>query len=164
MTLSSFDGSSQPSTFRCTTIINGYLLSTLIDSGSSHSFIHPNKLKHLSLPQPDKYTFQVRVGSGHTLQTGGTLKSVQFSIQEVDFEECLRGRPGHGHLNEQLHVLIEAESPANLVDAKLEQAKEIIEELIVPVVCFLHTSDHEMPTLSTLLVLFLVESQNGWVG
>lgn len=55
------------------------------------------------------------------------------SIKDPNKEECLRGRPGHGHLNEQLHVLIEAESPANLVDAKLEQAKEIIEELIVPV-------------------------------
>ncbi|GKB56606.1 transposon Tf2-1 polyprotein [Tanacetum coccineum] len=97
MTLS-FDGSSQPSTFRCTAIINGHLLSTLIDSGSSHSFIHPkpNKLKHLSLPQPDNYTFQVHVGSGHTLKTGGTLKSVQFSVQEVDFVTDFHVLPVHG--------------------------------------------------------------------
>lgn len=49
-------------------------------------------------------------------------------------EELLRGRPGYEHLNDALHILIEAELPANIIDAKLMQAQEIIEELLKPVV------------------------------
>lgn len=50
-------------------------------------------------------------------------------------EEKLRGRPGYEHLNDPLHILIEADLPANIVDARLRQAQEIIEELLKPVVC-----------------------------
>lgn len=49
-------------------------------------------------------------------------------------EEKLRGRPGYEHLNEPLHILIEADLPANIVDIRLRQAQEIIEELLKPVV------------------------------
>ncbi|KAL4587850.1 hypothetical protein LXL04_000724 [Taraxacum kok-saghyz] len=55
------------------------------------------------------------------------------SMKDPDKEERLRGRPGHGHLNEPLHVLIEAESPANAVDVPLRQAREIIQDLLKPV-------------------------------
>lgn len=50
-------------------------------------------------------------------------------------EENLRGIPGYEHLNEPLHILIEADLPANIVDIRLRQAQEIIEELLKPVVC-----------------------------
>jgi hypothetical protein len=49
-------------------------------------------------------------------------------------EELLRGRPGFEHLNEPLHILIEAELPVNVVEIRLRQAQEIIEELLKPVV------------------------------
>ncbi|XP_054780861.1 KH domain-containing protein At3g08620 isoform X2 [Prosopis cineraria] len=55
------------------------------------------------------------------------------SIKDPDKEEKLRGRPGYEHLNEQLHILIEADLPANVVDLRLRQAQEIIEELLKPV-------------------------------
>ncbi|KAL7113783.1 hypothetical protein ABFS83_04G077900 [Erythranthe nasuta] len=58
------------------------------------------------------------------------------SIKDADKEESLRGKPGYEHLNEPLHILIEAEAseiPANIVDVRLKQAKEIIEELLKPV-------------------------------
>lgn len=55
------------------------------------------------------------------------------SIKDPDKEESLRGRPGYEHLNDPLHVLIEAELPANVVDLRLRQAQEIIEELLKPV-------------------------------
>ncbi|XP_061367919.1 KH domain-containing protein SPIN1-like [Gastrolobium bilobum] len=55
------------------------------------------------------------------------------SIKDLDKEELLRGRPGYEHLNDPLHILIEAELPANVVDARLRQAQEIIEELLKPV-------------------------------
>ena len=56
---------------------------------------------------------------------------IVFSILK---EEKLRGRPGYEHLNEPLHILIEADLPANIVDIRLRQAQEIIEELLKPVV------------------------------
>ncbi|KAK9279020.1 hypothetical protein L1049_012695 [Liquidambar formosana] len=55
------------------------------------------------------------------------------SIKDPDKEENLRGRPGYEHLNDPLHILIEAELPINIVDMRLRQAKEIIEELLKPV-------------------------------
>ncbi|CAN0876878.1 KH domain-containing protein At2g38610 [Linum grandiflorum] len=48
-------------------------------------------------------------------------------------EDTLRGRPGYEHLSEPLHILIEAELPVNIVDMRLRQAKEIIEEVLRPV-------------------------------
>ncbi|XP_072954591.1 KH domain-containing protein SPIN1-like isoform X1 [Typha angustifolia] len=55
------------------------------------------------------------------------------SIKDPGKEEKLRGRPGYEHLNDPLHILIEAELPANVIDARLRQAQEIIEELLKPV-------------------------------
>ncbi|PNT08596.1 hypothetical protein POPTR_013G159800v4 [Populus trichocarpa] len=55
------------------------------------------------------------------------------SIKDPEKEESLRGRPGYEHLSEQLHILIEAELHANVIDARLRQAQEIIEELLKPV-------------------------------
>ncbi|XP_047322902.1 KH domain-containing protein At2g38610-like [Impatiens glandulifera] len=55
------------------------------------------------------------------------------SIKDPDKEEKLRGRPGYEHLNEPLHILIEADLPANIIDTRLRQSQEIIEELLKPV-------------------------------
>lgn len=60
---------------------------------------------------------------------------LSFFQSLVNFQEDkLRGRPGYEHLNEPLHILIEADLPANIVDIRLRQAQEIIEELLKPVV------------------------------
>ena len=53
-------------------------------------------------------------------------------------EEKLRDKPGYEHLNEHLHVLIEAEqlvTTNNMIDVQLNRAREIIEDLLKPVVC-----------------------------
>ncbi|XP_024981402.1 KH domain-containing protein At3g08620-like [Cynara cardunculus var. scolymus] len=55
------------------------------------------------------------------------------SIKDPDKEEKLRGRPGYEHLNEPLHILIEADLPASVVEIRLRQAHEIIQELLKPV-------------------------------
>ncbi|XP_074587081.1 KH domain-containing protein SPIN1-like isoform X2 [Curcuma longa] len=55
------------------------------------------------------------------------------SIKDPGKEEQMRGRPGYEHLNNPLHILIEAESPANTIDARLRHAHEVIEELLKPV-------------------------------
>ena len=49
-------------------------------------------------------------------------------------EENLRDKPGYEHLSEPLHVLIEAEQPANIIDMQLNYAREMIEDLLKPVV------------------------------
>jgi protein quaking len=38
-------------------------------------------------------------------------------------KEQLKGRLGYEHLSNPLHILIEAELPANVIDAKLEKAQ-----------------------------------------
>jgi hypothetical protein len=49
----------------------------------------------------------------------------------------LRDKPGYEHLNEPLHVLVEAEFPADIIDGHLNQAVLILEDLLKPIVCTL---------------------------
>lgn len=67
----------------------------------------------------------------------------------------MKGRPGYEHLNEPLHILIEADLPANIVDMRLRQAQEIIEELLKPVVNFFIPSIHLLSTLDCLRGLLI---------
>ncbi|XP_019057893.1 PREDICTED: KH domain-containing protein At4g26480, partial [Tarenaya hassleriana] len=55
------------------------------------------------------------------------------SIKDPIKEEMMRGKPGYEHLNEPLHILVEAELPIEIVDARLMQAREILEDLLTPV-------------------------------
>ncbi|CAN6450498.1 unnamed protein product [Victoria cruziana] len=62
------------------------------------------------------------------------------SIKDPAREELMRGKPGYEHLNEPLHVVVEAELPVEIIDSRLMQAREIIEDLLKPVVCLLANS------------------------
>ncbi|XP_068498767.1 KH domain-containing protein At5g56140-like isoform X2 [Phaseolus vulgaris] len=55
------------------------------------------------------------------------------SIKDPTREEMMRGKPGYEHLNEPLHILVEAELPVEIVDARLLQARDILEDLLKPV-------------------------------
>lgn len=101
------------------------------------------KMLRLDIPHDNHPTFNF---VGRLLgPRGNSLKRVEAttgcrvfirgkgSIKDFDKEELLRGRPGFEHLNEPLHILIEAELPVNVVDLRLRQAQEIIEELLKPV-------------------------------
>ncbi|XP_021288886.1 KH domain-containing protein At5g56140 [Herrania umbratica] len=57
----------------------------------------------------------------------------QGSIKDPAREEMMRGKPGYEHLNEPLHILVEGELPVEIVDARLMQAREILEDLLKPV-------------------------------
>ena len=46
----------------------------------------------------------------------------------------MKGRPGYEHLSDPTHILIEAELPADVIDTRLTQAQEILEDLLKPVV------------------------------
>ncbi|XP_019183141.1 PREDICTED: KH domain-containing protein At5g56140-like isoform X2 [Ipomoea nil] len=55
------------------------------------------------------------------------------SIKDPTKEEMMRGKPGFEHLNEPLHLILEAELPLEIIDARLMQAREILEDLLKPV-------------------------------
>ncbi|XP_051125071.1 KH domain-containing protein At5g56140-like [Andrographis paniculata] len=55
------------------------------------------------------------------------------SIKDPTKEEMMRGKPGYEHLNEPLHILVEGELPVEIIDARLMQAREILEDLLKPV-------------------------------
>ncbi|KAB5521976.1 hypothetical protein DKX38_026295 [Salix brachista] len=55
------------------------------------------------------------------------------SIKDPAREDMMRGKPGYEHLNEPLHILVEGELPVEIVDARLMQAHEILEDLLKPV-------------------------------
>nr|ADE77960.1 unknown [Picea sitchensis] len=55
------------------------------------------------------------------------------SIKDPSREDMMRDKPGYEHLNEPLHILVEAELPASIIDARLMQARDILEELLKPV-------------------------------
>ncbi|XP_073055883.1 KH domain-containing protein At5g56140-like [Primulina eburnea] len=54
------------------------------------------------------------------------------SIKDPVREEAMRGKTGFEHLNEPLHILVEAELPVEIIDARLMQAREILEDLLKP--------------------------------
>ncbi|CAL4900838.1 unnamed protein product [Urochloa decumbens] len=55
------------------------------------------------------------------------------SVKDSVKEDKLRDKPGYEHLNDPLHVLVEAEFPPDIVDARLNQAVAILEDLLKPV-------------------------------
>ncbi|KAF6147833.1 hypothetical protein GIB67_014413 [Kingdonia uniflora] len=55
------------------------------------------------------------------------------SVKDSVKEEKLRDKPGYEHLNEPLHVLVEAEFPSEMIDSRLNQAVAILEDLLKPV-------------------------------
>ncbi|KAJ7566153.1 hypothetical protein O6H91_02G090400 [Diphasiastrum complanatum] len=54
------------------------------------------------------------------------------SIKDTAKEEKMRDKPGYEHLNEPLHVLVEAELPSNVIDNHLNYAREILEDILKP--------------------------------
>lgn len=62
---------------------------------------------------------------------GTYLTKLLFLLQE----EKLKDKPGYEHLNEPLHILVEAEFPEDIINARLDHAMTILENLLRPVVC-----------------------------
>ncbi|CAN4102540.1 unnamed protein product [Withania somnifera] len=82
---------------------------------------------------------------GHLLgPRGNSLKRVEAttecrvlirgrgSIKDPAKQEMMRGKLGYEHLNEPLHVIVEAELPVEIIDTRLLQAREILEDLLKP--------------------------------
>ncbi|XVF00554.1 hypothetical protein REPUB_Repub04eG0010600 [Reevesia pubescens] len=57
----------------------------------------------------------------------------QGSVKDSVKEEKLKDKPGYEHLNEPLHVLVEAEFPEDTINSRLDYAIAILENLLKPV-------------------------------
>ncbi|KAL6501291.1 hypothetical protein OROHE_024938 [Orobanche hederae] len=57
----------------------------------------------------------------------------QGSVKDTVKEEKLKDKPGYEHLNEPLHLLVEAESPEDIIDGRLDHAIAVLENLLKPV-------------------------------
>jgi protein quaking len=55
------------------------------------------------------------------------------SVKDTVKEEKLKDKPGYEHLNEPLHLLVEAEFPEDIVHARIEHAVALLENLLKPV-------------------------------
>ncbi|XP_039006437.1 KH domain-containing protein At1g09660/At1g09670-like [Hibiscus syriacus] len=55
------------------------------------------------------------------------------SVKDSVKEEKLKDKPGYEHLNEPLHVLLEAEFPEDAINSRLDYAIGILENLLKPV-------------------------------
>ncbi|URE17157.1 KH domain-containing protein [Musa troglodytarum] len=77
---------------------------------------------------PQRYINLIAYALSVTEETDGVAEPTTYSNAEK-----LRGRPGYEHLNDPLHILIEAELPANVIETRLRHAQEVVEELLKPV-------------------------------
>lgn len=75
---------------------------------------------------------------------------IKFIIYCYSKEELMRGKPGFEHLNEPLHVIVEAELPVEIIDARLAQAREILEDLLKPVVIIISYLFGEVKKMSKM--------------
>nr|XP_029118512.1 KH domain-containing protein At5g56140 isoform X4 [Elaeis guineensis] len=90
-------------------------------------------MQRLGLLQPSSaHSWLGSQGSSSNLIVKKTIR-VDIPVDKYPTEEMMRGKPGYEHLNEPLHVLVEAELPIEIVDARLMQAREILEDLLKPV-------------------------------
>ncbi|KAG6483148.1 hypothetical protein ZIOFF_059788 [Zingiber officinale] len=83
-------------------------------------------------------------------------------VDKYPNEEKLRDKPGYEHLNEPLHVLVEAEFTADVVDGRLDQAVTILEDLLKPVVYInasLSLYCHCIPTTIAICRVVLIAGQ-----
>ncbi|XP_022136599.1 KH domain-containing protein At1g09660/At1g09670 [Momordica charantia] len=55
------------------------------------------------------------------------------SIKDALEEEKLKDKPGYEHLNEPLHLLVEAEFPEDTINSRLDNAVAVLESLLKPV-------------------------------
>ncbi|GAV63294.1 hypothetical protein CFOL_v3_06813 [Cephalotus follicularis] len=57
----------------------------------------------------------------------------QGSVKDSVKEEKLKDKPGYEHLNEPLHVLVEAEFPEDIINSRLDHAVTVLDNLLKPV-------------------------------
>nr|GMD32889.1 GEM-like protein 4 [Ipomoea batatas] len=86
ISLHALEGTVGPRTFRLTASVNGREFTVLIDTGSSHNYIHPRLAHYLHLIVDNTIRFPVAVGNGERIQSEGTCTTVPFTMQWVEIE------------------------------------------------------------------------------
>ncbi|KAM7262691.1 hypothetical protein ACFE04_000374 [Oxalis oulophora] len=69
---------------------------------------------------------------------------------DIAQEEKLKDKPGYEHLNEPLHVLVEAEFPEDMINTRLNQAITILESLLKPDESLDHYKKQQLRELTML--------------
>lgn len=140
--LGRWDGNYGPSPHQHKTTLQGRAIGHGNAAPTSRSSVLAKKILRLDVPV-DRYPDFNFVGRllgprGNSLKRIEALTGCRIFIRgrgsmKDPLKESFRRRSGHKHLHEPLHIIIEANAPTNVVDVTLRQAKEIIEELLIPV-------------------------------
>ncbi|KAJ9553590.1 LOW QUALITY PROTEIN: hypothetical protein OSB04_017635 [Centaurea solstitialis] len=89
ISLHALTGSVGPKTFRVVAQIHHRSVFVLVDSGSTHNYIHPQVARYLHLAIDRTKSFPVAVGNGDKLTSEGLCTAVKMTIQgevfDVDF-------------------------------------------------------------------------------
>ncbi|XP_026452487.1 uncharacterized protein LOC113352960 [Papaver somniferum] len=86
MSFTSLMGSSFPRTMRIMGYMKGQPLTFLIESGSTHNFLHPNLARQCGyIPQVNDTALCVTVGDGGQMQTKGSCHSIPFTLHGYSF-------------------------------------------------------------------------------
>ncbi|VFQ71455.1 unnamed protein product [Cuscuta campestris] len=95
-TLNSMAGVTAPRSLRLSGMIAGGVVDVLIDSGSTHNFVHPRVVERLQLPVDKVTAFRVYVGNGASLLCDAQCKDVELLLQGVSFSVDVFVLPIHG--------------------------------------------------------------------
>ena len=79
-------GTTGPQTFRLSAKINNKPLSVLIDTGSTHNYLHPRLAHFIYLAIEKTMMFLVAVGNGERIRSEGHCSKVKLEMQGVEFE------------------------------------------------------------------------------
>lgn len=74
-------------------VMQHQVISILIDSGSTNSFISQKLVSRLALPLEDTTPIHVKVANGNTMTSHTYVKQAQWLIQDCDFQMDLRVLP-----------------------------------------------------------------------
>ena len=83
--LNAMVGVSTPQTMRVTTKIGKYPLTPLIDTGSTHNFLHESFVKLAGLQTESNSSLQVVVANGERLRSLGLCREVSLSLHNPQF-------------------------------------------------------------------------------
>ncbi|XP_026420082.1 uncharacterized protein LOC113316065 [Papaver somniferum] len=84
ISLHSLLGSPFPNTMRIQGHIKGQIITILIDSGSTHNFLHPTIAKRCGFIDQST-SIRVMVGDGGFLETQGSCKNIPVKLQDYSF-------------------------------------------------------------------------------
>ncbi|CAL5398902.1 unnamed protein product [Camellia sinensis] len=72
-------------------------------------------------------------GRGSVKDSVKVMLQIALNDEPDQLEEKLKDKPGYEHLNEPLHLLVEAEFPEDIIASRLDHAVSILENLLKPV-------------------------------